>query len=210
MCVFAAPCLSADTIRPSRQELSLISGWRFHLRDQPGAETEAFDDSSWTAVRLPHTRNAQDGQDGGNNYFRGTSWYRRHFSAPLSWVNRQVYVQFEGVNRRADVYLNGQLLGTHLGGFARFRFDVTRVLKLGATNVLAVKVNNEGNNIIPTAAADFTFFGGIYRGVSLLITNKLQIETLDYGSSGVYVKQEHVSPELADLAVTVKLANHER
>lgn len=187
---------------------SLNSGWKFHLGEARGAESETFDDASWTAIDLPHTWNAADGQDGGNNYFRGDGWYRKRFTAHASWRNRQVYLQFDGANRRADVYLNGKLIGSHLGSFARFRFDATPYLKFGAENALAVRVNNEGNGIAPTVA-DFTFFGGIYRGAALLVTDKLQIETTDYASPGVYLKQERISQERADLNVTIKLANHE-
>ncbi|HZT60254.1 MAG TPA: glycoside hydrolase family 2 TIM barrel-domain containing protein [Pyrinomonadaceae bacterium] len=191
-----------------RAEQQIVSGWKFHLGDARGAEAEAFDDEAWASIDLPHTWNARDGEDGGNNYFRGTGWYRKRFEAQPAWADREVYLQFDGVNRRADVYLNGHLLGTHLGGFARFRFDATPYLKTDAENVVAVRVNNEGNGIAPTRA-DFTFFGGIYRGVSLLVTDRVQVETLDYASPGVYLKQVHVSPERADLDVTVKLANHE-
>ena len=199
--------IEARTATNPRFEQSLNPGWRFHLGDASGAESEAFDDSGWTAIDLPHTWNALDGQDGGNNYFRGTAWYRKHFTAQASWINHQVYIQFDGANRRTDVYLNGHLLGTHLGGFARFRFDATPYLKPGADNLLAVRVNNEVNGIAPTVA-DFTFFGGIYRGVSLLITNPVQVETLDYASPGIYLKQVQVSRVRADLSVIVKLANH--
>src|SRR5947209_2131254 len=212
--IFIVICLNAWTAAAvpapnPREEQSLVSGWKFHLGDIEGAQAEAFDDSGWTPVELPHTWNARDGQDGGNNYFRGTGWYRRRFKAQAAWADRQVYLQFDGVNRRADVYLNGKLLGTHLGGFARFRFDATPYLKTNTENVVAVRVNNEGNGIAPTVA-DFTFFGGIYRGVSLLVTNRVQVETLDYSSPGVYLKQVRVSPERADVDVTVKLSNHER
>lgn len=207
VCLSAAESAAQTALHP-RFEQSLNSGWKFHLGDARGAEAEAFDDTSWTAVELPHTWNAKDGQDGGGNYFRGTGWYRTRFTAPAAWTNREVYLQFDGANRRADVYLNGQLLGTHLGGFARFRFDATSLLKPGAGNVLAVRVNNEGNDSAPTVA-DFTFFGGIYRGVSLLVTDRLHIETLDYASPGVYLRQLRVSPERAELSVSVKLADDE-
>lgn len=185
---------------------SLDRGWRFHLGDAAGAASEAFDDTSWTTIDLPHTWNASDGQDGGGDYFRGTGWYRRRFTARAAWAGRELYLQFDGANRRTDVYLNGRLLGTHMGGFARFRFDATAYLRPGADNVLAVRVNNEVNDIAPTVA-DFTFFGGIYRGVSLLVTDRLHVETMDYASPGIYLKQERVSRSRADLTVTIKLAN---
>src|SRR5205814_1875920 len=200
---------AAKSATNPRIEQRLNSGWKFRLGEAPAAEAEALDEMGWTAINLPHTWNAADGQDGGGNYFRSTGWYRKHFRTPTAWKNRQVYLQFDRVNHRAVAYLNCQLLGTHPGGFARFRFDATPYLKLGTDNVLAVRVNNEGNDIAPTVA-DFTFFGGIYRGVSLLITNRVQIETLDYASPGVYLKQVRVSQAIADLSVTIKLNNHKQ
>src|SRR5881227_2672542 len=208
LCFSAGPAAAKSSPDP-RLQVGLVSGWKFHLGDIQGAEAEAFDDASWTAVDLPHTWNARDGQDGGGDYFRGTGWYRRRFAARSAWAGREVYLQFDGANRRADVYLNGHLLGTHLGGFARFRFDATPYVRVGADNVLAVRVNNEVNDIAPTVA-DFTFFRGIYPDVSLLVTDRLHVETMHYASPGVYLKQERVSRSRADLSATIKLANHGR
>ena len=201
-----------------RTEASLNSGWRFHYGETPGAEAVAFDDQAWTSLSVPHTWNAQDGQDGVKNttglpaglkgdYARGTGWYRRTLTFDPVWAGRQLYLQFDGANRRAEVFLNGRLVGTHLGGHARFRFDVTGLLHPGAANVLAVKVNNEEDDIIPHSA-DFTFFGGIYRGVSLLVTDTVQVETMDYASPGVYLKQASVTAVTAEVQALVKVANH--
>jgi beta-galactosidase len=170
-------------------------------------------------VDTPHTWNALDGQDGiktkvegfamlKGDYARGTGWYRRVIRADAAWTGRQVYLQFDGANRRTDVFLNGQLVGTHLGGNARFRFNITTALRRDGDNVLAVKVNNEDNGILPHSA-DFTFFGGLYRDVALLVTDPVQIETMDYASPGVYLAQTKVTPELAEVSARVKLANHE-
>ena len=114
---------------------------------------------------------------------------------------------FRSANRRADVFVNGRFLGTHLGGNARFRFDATDALRRDGDNLLAVRVNNEDNDIIPHSA-DYTFFGGIYRGVTLLVTDALQIETMDHASPGVYLEQKAVSAERAEVRARVKLANH--
>ena len=93
--------------------------------DNSGASATAFNDSSWASVNLPHTWNATDGQDGGNNYYRGIGWYRRHYTLPASAAGKRVFLQFDGANIVAVVYVNGTMVGTHRGGFARFRFDVT-------------------------------------------------------------------------------------
>jgi beta-galactosidase len=203
----------------ARSEINLNAGWHFHFGETPGAETAAFNDAGWSTVDTPHTWNALDGQDGilkkteglallKGDYARGSGWYRRVLQADPAWAGRQVYLQFDGANRRADVFLNGRLVGTHLGGNARFRFNVTGALLPGGDNLLAVRVNNEDNDIAPHSA-DFTFFGGLYRDVSLLVTDDVQVETMDYASPGVYLTQTRVSAEHADISARVKLANHE-
>ncbi len=172
-------------------------------------------------MNTPHTWNALDGQDGaktpagaaanimkGGDYARGSGWYRRTIKPDAAWTGRQVYLQFDAANRRADVFLNGQFVGTHLGGNARFRFNITRALQRDGDNLLAVKVNNEDNGILPHSG-DFTFFGGLYRDVSLLVTDAVQIETMDYASPGVYFSQTSVTAERAEVSARIKLANHE-
>jgi len=134
-----------------------------------------------------------DGQDGGNNYYRGIGWYRVHCAVDGSYTNRHFFLKFDGAFLVADVYVNGNYLGEHQGGFAAFVFDVTPYLNVGGDNVIAVKVNNAFNANIPPLSADFTFFGGIYRDVHLLVTDPVQISPLDYGSPGVFLKTTSVS-----------------
>ena len=107
----------------------------------------------------------------------------------------------------SDVYVNGNFLGEHQGGFAAFVYDVTPYLNVGADNVIAVKVNNAVNTNVPPLSADFTFFGGIYRDVHLLVTDPVQISPLDYGSPGVYLKPTNVSSNSANLQVTTVVSN---
>ena len=107
----------------------------------------------------------------------------------------------------ADVYVNGVHLGTHKGGFARFRFDATEALRPGADNVIAVRVDNSRLGIPPTSA-DFTFFGGLYRGVWILATDPIQVSAMDYGSPGVYLEQVSVDPDSAKVMVRAEIENH--
>ncbi|HEY5079760.1 MAG TPA: glycoside hydrolase family 2 TIM barrel-domain containing protein, partial [Opitutaceae bacterium] len=116
-------------------------------------------------------------------------------------------LQFDGASLMADVYVNGVHLGTHKGGFARFRFDATAALRPGADNVIAVRVDN-GRLGIPPTSADFTFFGGLYRGVWLLATDQVQISAMDYGSPGVYLEQVSVGPDSAKVMVRAEIENH--
>ena len=190
-----------------RTDLNLDDSWKFNRTDVAGAESVGFDDSAWAAISLPHTWNNLDGQDGGNNYYRGIGWYRRHYVVDGSYTNRQLFLKFDGANIVADVYVNGNFVGEHQGGFSAFVFDVTSNVSVGADNVIAVKVNNAFNADIPPLDADFTFFGGIYRDVHLLVTDKLHITPLDYGSPGVCLKQTAVSSTSATLQVAAKLRN---
>ena len=139
-----------------------------------------------TAVELPHTWNAQDGQDGGNDYWRGCCTYCTRFAAPVyDPAQQQVWLQFEGVNASAAVLLNSQQLCTHDGGYSTFRAEVTELLQ--AENQLTVRVDNSVNDRVYPQKADFTFYGGIYRDVSLLVVNKNHIALGHFGDTGVKI-----------------------
>jgi len=157
--------VNAQYVPPTsnRADFILDDSWKFILSDVPAATNVVFDDSSWSAITLPHTWNNLDGQDGGNNYYRGIGWYRLHYTVDGSYTNREIFLKFDGANIVADVYVNGAFMGEHQGGFSAFVFDVTPYINVGTDNVIAVKMNNAFNADIPPLDADFTFFGGIYR-----------------------------------------------
>src|ERR1039457_2522696 len=191
-----------------RADILLDAGWRFIQQDVSGAQATNFDDSSWTNVSLPHTWDIPGGQDGpGTAYYRGIGWYRSHYTVDNSYAGRRFFLKFDGAFLVTDVYVNGNLLGEHQGGFAAFVFDVTPLLNVGADHVIAVKVNNASNSNIPPLSADFTFFGGIYRDVHLLVTDPVQISPLDYGSPGVYLQTTNVSSSSANLQMTTLVSN---
>jgi beta-galactosidase len=205
----AMPLASQPYTPPAnpRVDVNLSPGWRFIRQDISGAQNVGFDDSSWSIVDLPHTWNNLDGQDGGNDYYRGVGWYRMHYTVGNSYAGRRFFLKFDGAFLVTDVYVNGNLIGEHQGGFAAFVFDATHCLNVGADNVIAVKVSNAPNADIPPLSADFTFFGGLYRGVHLLVTDPVHISPLDYGSPGVYLKTTNVSSNAADLQVTAVVSN---
>jgi beta-galactosidase len=191
----------------SRPTSNLDTGWRFTRGDVTGAEAPAFDDRQWTATSVPHTWNAQDGQDGGGNYFRGAGWYRRHVTPAATLSGKRLWLQFDGVNTVADVWVNGVKLGQHRGGFATFRFDATSALKLGKDNVIAVRADNSAVSDVAPLTADFTFFGGIYRDLSLIAVDPLAVRLNDFGGPGAYVSQKSVTAASASIDVTTKAAN---
>lgn len=124
-----------------------------------------------------------------------------------AYAGRRFYLQFNGANLVTDAWVNGTYLGQHCGGFAAFRFDPTSTIRVGAENVIAVKVNNAYNADVPPLAADFTFFGGRYRSVRLVTTDPLHLRMTDYGSSAVYIKQSNVSASAATIQVRSKVWN---
>ena len=136
-------------------------------------------------VALPHTWNAIDGQDGGNDYWRGTCVYEKGFPKPEFGADQRVYLEFRGVNASANVELNGKAVGTHDGGYSTFRWDVTDFLQ--NENQLVVHVDNSVNDRVYPQKADFTFYGGIYRDVLLLIVNKDHFDLDYFGGPGLKV-----------------------
>ena len=141
-------------------------------------EGEAF-----APVSLPHTWNAKDGQDGGNDYWRGVGTYQIDLPDPTD--GKRQFIEFKGANHVATVYCNGRLLGQHKGGFSTFRFDLTAAMR-PTGNVLRVDVSNAPSDIYPQTA-DFTFFGGLYREVSFIETAPAHFDLLKTGTNAVFV-----------------------
>lgn len=136
-------------------------------------------------VDLPHTWNAVDGQDGGNDYYRGTCVYEKAVKKPQFHENERVYLQFHGVNASARVILNEKGVCTHDNGYATFRADVTDLLQ--EENTLRIEVDNSVNDRVYPQKADFTFYGGIYRDVEFLVVSKEHFDLDYYGGSGIKV-----------------------
>ena len=143
-------------------------------------------DGKTTAVSLPHTWNNIDGQDGGDDYWRGTCTYTTSFTMPdFDAQSQEVWLQFDGVNASAKVILNGKEIARHNGGYSTFRVKVSGQLR--PENELAVKVDNSRNDFVYPQKADFTFYGGIYRDVNLLIVNKNHIALGYFGGPGIQI-----------------------
>lgn len=139
-----------------------------------------------TGVLLPHTWNALDGQDGGNDYHRGTCWYRRLLEKPELEAGEKAYLEFDGAAMTADVYLNGEKLAHHEGGYSRFRVDITEKLTT-AENELVVAVDNSDNGTVYPQKADFTFYGGLYRMVRLVVVPEGHFAMEYHGGDGIKV-----------------------
>ncbi len=155
------------------------------------------------AITLPHTWNAVDGQDGGNDYYRGTCWYLKEFTCEAPAAGQEIWLEFDGVAMIAQVYLNDVLLTSHAGGYSTFRVNLTKHLKEG-TNTLLVSVDNADNSCVYPQKADFTFYGGIYREVKLL-TVPSQHFALEDGNCGLKVTPV-VDESLQKAVITLEAA----
>ncbi|HWQ85438.1 glycoside hydrolase family 2 protein [Brevundimonas sp.] len=186
-----------------RRILALPETWRFHPEAVATATPTDEEVEGWAEVRLPHTWNGRDGEDGGG-YRRGAGWYRTTFQAPSN--RHRLWLEFDGAALSADVYVNGRAVGRHEGGYARFRFDVTEALRPGL-NTLDVRVDNSTTTTIAPLGGDFTVFGGLYRPVRLIETGPVHFDLADHGAAGAGVRASEVSSAAADLAFQARVVN---
>ena len=198
--------LPASGVLAQRQTIELPDGWRFLKAD--AALDAPVNGPGWESVTVPHCYNALDGQNGKaadpgvpGGYYRGPTWYQRTLDVPAAWKDQRVFIRFGAVFLVADVFLNGEKIGEHRGGFAAFCYELTDKLKFGASNELRVRVDNAKNPDVAPLSADFTMEGGIYRPVQLIVTDKTCITPLDYAGPGVYVTPTNVSANGADIEI---------
>ena len=159
-----------------RRSETLNQNWRF-----------IGPDKKEVSVNIPHTWNAVDGQDGGNDYWRGSCIYTKTFDAPAYDRDTEcVYLEFRGVNASADVTLNGEKCIHHDGGYSTFRKDVTKLLH-EKNNTLVVIADNSVNDRVYPQKADFTFYGGIYRDVNLIVVNQKHFDMDYFAGPGIQI-----------------------
>lgn len=199
--------LLAGTASAARVKYTVNDAWRFTKGSPYDAHLPAADDSDWEVVDIPHTWNAADADDDMPGFYRGPAWYRKRIALPPEAASKQVYLAFEGANQVTRAWVNGHYAGEHRGGYTRFVFDITRWVVPGGENLVALEVTNAHDPDIPPLSADFTFFGGIYRDVSLLLTDKVHVTPTDMASSGVYLSTPAVSAERATVEVRTLVAN---
>lgn len=198
--------LATSALAGARVQYTINDAWRFAKGSPYEAFLPATDDSAWETVDVPHTWNAADADDDTPGFYRGPAWYRKRVVLPAEAADKQLYLCFEGANQVVRVYVNGHYAGMHTGGYTRFVFDITRYARPGE-NLVAVEVDNAHNPDVPPLSADFTFFGGIYRDVSILMTDKVHVAPTDFASPGVYLTTPEVSAAEAAVDIRTMLAN---
>ncbi len=184
-----------------RKILNFNSKWAF-TKEQ--CEIPAEIPAHWYWVNLPHSWNAIDGQDGGNDYFRGTCLYAKTFDKMDLPQTDKYYLEIKGANSSADVYVNDKKLAHHDGGYSTWRVDITDALQ--RENIVVIAVDNSPSQEVYPQVADFTFYGGLYRDVNLICVNDSHFDLDYYGGPGVKVTPEIIGKD-AKIEAEVYLAN---
>ncbi len=166
-----------------RKIVNLNKGWKFVQQDVGLPEEFPVD---WCDVDLPHTWNAVDGHDGNGSYDRGSYWYAKKFATPTQpLAGGKVYVEVLAAGQQATVYVNGEKVTYHEGGYSIFRADITDLCKDDEENLLVINCSNEYKDSVYPQSADFTFYGGLYRGVNLISVPTAHFCLDYYGGPGL-------------------------
>ncbi|MBC3758664.1 DUF4982 domain-containing protein [Hyunsoonleella sp. SJ7] len=183
---------------------TINEAWHFYKGslEQPFNTDETI---VWENVTIPHSWNTEDILDDEDGYYRGQGWYKRTLNIPQVYENQQVFLLFEAVNQVTSLYINGKAVGEdHIGGYTTFARDITASLKAGK-NEITVKVDNAHNDEIIPQSADFSFYGGIYRDVHLIITKPVHFEVANLGANPVFIRTPEVSEASAKITIQSKL-----
>ena len=196
-------CISAKC---QRINTTINSAWKFHHGD---VSSPIIIDSlqNWETVNIPHTWNDRDAFDDQPGYYRGIGWYAKELIVPMEWKGKSVFIHFEGANQETDVFLNGKHLGNHKGGYTAFNFRIDDQVNYGQKNLITVKVDNKHDKNIPPLNADFTFYGGIYRNVRLIVSDAVHFDISNNASDGVFIETASVSKQKAIIRISGKVAN---
>lgn len=202
----------------NRQEINVNAGWQFanqeNLVPQNALPTgDGFSFTDWQTVTLPHTAKVEPQVI--TEPWVGISWYKKDIEAKPEWKGRKVFIRFGAAMQKAQVWMNGKLLLTHLGGYLPFTIDITNEIRYDKTNRIVVKTDNADNPEVPPGkpikTLDFCYYSGIYRNVSLIVTNPLHITDAvsenRTASGGIRVWYPEVSAQMATIAVATHIRN---
>ena len=184
-----------------RQSINFNAKWAFtKMADSVPSELP----EKWDWVNLPHTWNAIDGQDGGNDYYRGACYYAKKLDTMDLPKADRYYLEICGANSSADVYVNGSHLAHHDGGYSTWRVDMTGALS--RENLIVIRVDNSPNETVYPQMADFTFYGGIYRNVNILCVSASHFDLEYYGGPGLAVTPEIIGKD-AKVTINAYVSN---
>ena len=173
-----------------RKVIPFNENWSFRKEDTGLPLTLPAD---WETVTLPHTWNAVDGQDGKGSYYRGACWYAKEFPTPSGLCDSRLYVEVLAASLSGRVFVNGKEAAYHEGGFSSFTADITDYLHpegSGKANLIAIAADNSDRPHIYPRMADFTFYGGLYRGVNLIVVPRVHFDLEYWGAPGLSVTSQ--------------------
>ncbi len=167
------PVVLPCTAQAQRETTVLNAEWSYHAGDLPGIENLGDDPASWEPVHVPHGFQQPYWMD--RVHFGGIGWYQKTLHLDTDLQGQRIHLEFEGAFQHTHVYVNGQLVGEHRGGFTGFTFDITDYVNFGGENTLAVRVSAEWDEQIAPRTGDFSFIGGLYRDVYLVTTHPVHV-----------------------------------
>ncbi|WP_455666471.1 glycoside hydrolase family 2 TIM barrel-domain containing protein [Phocaeicola sp.] len=183
-----------------RESKTLNDGWFFSFqKDFRQAEQ----------IAVPHTWNTDAYIR--KDYYKGLGYYKRQLLLPKHWEGKQLFLKFDGVSKYAGIFVNGQEVGEHKGGYTAFTLDITPFCCFDKINEITVCADNSCEDI-PPVSGDFTFFGGMYRDVWLIAVPRQHFNLTNYGSDGIFITTPQVSEERATLRISGEIKNdgHEK
>ncbi|WP_405574490.1 glycoside hydrolase family 2 TIM barrel-domain containing protein [Winogradskyella sp. Asnod2-B02-A] len=193
LCLFSCVAYSFNVYAQCK---IINSGWQY-----------SEDKTIWETINIPHTWNDKDAFDDESGYRRGLGYYQKQIFIASEEKENILYLKFNAVNQEATVFVNGEKVGNHKGGYTAFNFEITKYLKFNNYNLIEVIVDNSHNENIPPLDADFTFYGGIYRDVELISVPKQHLSLKDFASDGYYVNYYNVSEKQASVEVKLLVDN---
>lgn len=191
-------------------------GWRFHLGDAKGAEATTFNDSKWEVVCAPHTVRLEPSEASGGRNYQGVAWYRKRFQMPKDMLGKDATLYFEAIMGKQEIYVNGKLATSHLGGYMPIIINLTQCgVKAGDECIIAVKADNSDDKNYPPGkkqtALDFCYHGGMYRDVWLIGKSPIAItdanEQNSVAGGGAFLHFDNISEKKADVFVNVEVGN---
>lgn len=200
-----------------RNVLNFNVGWRFHKGDFKGAESTGFNDSSWDIVSTPHGLELLPNEASGGVNYQGPAWYRKHFRLGKEFEGKKVNLYFEAIMGKSKIWINGVLVKQQFGGYLPINIDITKYINLNGDNIVAVLADNSDDPTYPPgkpqAELDFCYFGGIYRDVWLVTTNKIYITDANTSGKtaggGVFVHFENFTDKSVTVVVQTEITNEQ-
>lgn len=192
------------------------AGWRFHLGDVAQAAQKDFDDNAWEVVSTPHTVQLMPAEASGCRNYQGIAWYRKHFILPDECAGRDAILHFEAIMGKQTIYVNGQKVKEHEGGYLPINVNLTDLgCSAGEECVVAICADNSDDKTYPPGkkqmTLDFAYHGGIYRDVWLIAKSKVAItdavEEQQVAGGGIFVHYANISERSAEVYVNTEVRN---